>query len=159
MWTADNARQHADILFDRLVANWQRIGEDIPPLGFLYHTTTEGTETCSVVPEVGNYPKEAVPAFLRMLAEENEAPFVGFASCAHVVSLLEAKEAKAWLSSGRSLSEHPRAVDCLLLTVDGAGLSMMYRAWKENGRMQREVTDGYEYEGRFTNLSGRMGEN
>jgi hypothetical protein len=158
LWTAAVVREHSDTLFTHLTTEWAKLGEDVPPLGFLYHTF-EGTLTCSLI-DVSRFPKEAVPSLMRVLAEENEAPFVAVGGSAFVVAGVSAEEAGTWLSSGRSLSEHPNALDSLMLTVDGAGLALIYRAWKDAaGVMQHEVTDGHEYEGRFTNLSGRMGEN
>ena len=159
MWTASAARERADTLFDRLVENWERVGDDMPPLGFLFHTYDDGSDVCSLISDVGNYPKEAVPDFLRSIADITEASFVGYSGCAYVVCDLTQEAAKAWLDGGRSLSEHPNAVDSLMLTVDGPGLSIMYRAWQSGGTVQREVTEDEAHEGRFTNLSGRMGEN
>ena len=159
VWTAAAVRMHSDDLFTHLTKEWEKLGADVPPLGFIYHTF-EGKPFCSIVPEVANLPKEAVPPLMRALAEENAAPFVGIGGSAFVVAGLTHEEASAWLESGRSLSEHPSALDSLMMTVDGAGLSVVYRAWKDAaGVMQREVTEGHEYEGRFSNLSGRMGEN
>jgi hypothetical protein len=159
LWTAAAVRAHSDDLFTHLTEEWKKLGGDVPPLGFIYYTF-EGQTLCSIVPEVANLPKDAVPSLMRVLAEENEASFVGIGGSAFVVAGLTSEEASAWFESGRSLSEHPNALDSLMLTVDGAGLSLVYRAWKDAaGEMQREVTEGHEYEGRFANLSGRMGEN
>jgi hypothetical protein len=159
MWNVQSAREHGDILFENLVETWQRLGrEDMSPLAFAF--LTHGNEDeCLLLPQVSELPKHHIPVALRMFAAEFDARFVALAACATVLEGLPPEEVEAWYASGKRLAEHPKAQDCLVFTLDGAGLSVCMRAWWDGRALCREVLDNHGASGPMTNLSGRLGEN
>jgi hypothetical protein len=159
MWSVQTAREHGDTLFNTLVETWQRMGrQDMSPLAFAFLTHKDGDE-CLLLPQVSELPKDIIPAVLRMFAAEYDARFVAFSACATVLEGQDPAEIEAWYASGKRLAEHPEAKDCLILTIDGTGLSVCMRAWWDGERICREVLDNHGAVGRMTNLSGRLGEN
>ena len=153
-WTATRVRTHVEGMVPVLVDLWERLGE-FPTMGFLF---VDGD--CIAVPQVAAFPKEVVPLFLREAAAQTGATFVGLAAEALMVEFANTDTtAEAWAASGRSLSEHPDVKDCLCLTADGPGVTLMVRTWKDaTGEVCSDLHDG-AMEGRMTNLSGRLGEN
>ena len=160
MWDVQSARAHGDVLFDNLVETWQRLGrQDMSPLAFAFMSHEEDGDECVVLPQVSVLPKEHIPTVLRLFAAEFDARFVALAACATVLEGLPPEEVEAWYASGKRLAEHPQAQDCLILTIDGTGLSVCMRAWWDGERLCREVMDNHGAVGPMTNLSGRLGEN
>jgi hypothetical protein len=156
-WTPSAVREHADRTFAHVVNLWTKLGE-FPSLGLLF---TDADTQCVAVPQVAGLPKTVIPALLRAAASEHGASFVGFVAEASMVDFERAKDTtEEWLATGKPLSEHPHAVDCLVLTVDGPGLSIFARAWRDaTGHLCTELHDKATVDGSMVNLSGRLGEN
>lgn len=154
-WTPSTVREHVDTMLPVVVDLWTTLGE-FPTLGFLF---LDGD--CVAVPQVAGIPKEVVPALLRGIAAKAGAGFVGLVAEATMVDFDHADTTpEAWAAMGKPLSEHPNAVDCLCFTVDGPGVSIFARVWRDpSGNLCTEVHDKVALEGRMTNLSGRLGEN
>ena len=154
-WSPEGVRTHVDTMLPVVVGLWTTHGE-FPTLGLLF---LDGE--CVVVPQVAGMPKEVVPTVLRGIAAEAGAGFVGLVTEATMVDFAHADTTpEAWAAMDRPLSEHPNAVDCLCFTVDGPGVSIFARVWRDPaGNLCTEVHDKVALEGRMTNLSGRLGEN
>jgi hypothetical protein len=160
MWSVQTAREHGDILFDNLMETWQRLDRgDMSPLAFAFLTSDGGEDECVVLPQISEMPKEVIPVVLRMFASDFDARFIALSACATILEGREPDEVEAWYASGKRLADHPEAKDCLILTIDGIGLSVCMRAWWDGERMCREVLDNHGAVGCMTNLSGRLGEN
>ena len=152
-WTAAEVRAHSDRAFAVLVDLWQKMG-GLDPIGILYLPEQE-----TVAVPMDALPKHALKAALQGLAAKVGASHIAFAAEASVVETDDPVAMEAWQASGRSIHEHPDAVDCLFLTVDGPGISTAMRAWQKPGEnVSVEVMDG-PMSGSMANLSGRLGEN
>lgn len=153
-WTAAEVRAHSDRAFAVLVELWQKSG-GLAPVGILYLPEQE----TAAVP-LDNIPKHAMKAALQGLAAQVGASHIAFAAEASIVETNDPAAMAAWQAEGRPLHEHPDAVDCLFLTVDGPGISTAMRAWRrdDDDTISVEVMDG-PMSGALSNLSGRLGEN
>lgn len=159
MWDNDQVRRFSDTLFRDITEFWLSQNRvDFDPLAFVF-MTHDGKDDCVFLPQASMVPKSWLPGMLRRFAAEHDARYVALAASATVVDTVDPVAMKAWYASGKKLSEHPQAKDCIILTVDGAGLSVCMRAWWSDGRLHQEVLDNHGAEGILSNLSGRLGEN
>lgn len=155
-WTVATVRAHADRTFAVFVDLWQQAGDDMPPVAVLY--TPDGEAVA--VPDLEDFPKEALPGIVRRAAEVMEAAYVLFACGATCVETNDPERMAVWKATGRPLREHPDAVDCLFLSVDGPGISIGMRAFRDKeGNVRTDYIDNGAITGTMTNLSGRLGEN
>ena len=159
MWTAEKVREHGDLLFSQILEGWETDGrQDVDPVAFAF-VTDEGEDCIVRIPGLENLSKDRIPFALRAFCQMAGIRYVAFCACAVVVEGVPEDALKKWYASGKKLAEHPFAVDNLLLTIDGSGLSVCMRAWWNGASLCREVLDNHGATGPMTNLSGRLGEN
>ena len=163
-----STRDTALKIFEGLVKTARGIreqGSEVEPMGFLF-VPVDGSFGLVQVP-MGRLPsKDAAAAVMKNLAQQVGASYAVHITEAWTVDLPGAEvseddrlAASAWVMAGNSLEDYPDAVEVLMASIDGPDLNrMVFITINRDGSLtEGEIVDAV-FKGRFTNLSGRVGE-
>lgn len=170
-WTAETVRSETDNLFNT-AREMRRHGDEVQPIVFLFISSVDPLPmTIAMAMDEKSKNKEEHRQFITNCVAKSGAQFVARVDEAWMVQ--EALDehggdgestALAAVKSGKSLKNFPGRMEVIHMVVDGPGMALMYwcdihsdgtlgETHIENTGTKRAAT------GRFTNLSGQLGEN
>ena len=169
-WTSTQVREVTDDLFEK--ARAIKIGGDnVRPMLFFFLAGPGKGKPQLVVYQDQYEDKDEHRAHIDTLCAKLHPQFVARVGEAYSLSGKdvapenardELVAAQAWMQAGKSLEDFPGRREVIHMSVDGAGFSLQYLAeiLPTGGLAPTEVEDckGLNAEGRFVNLSGRLGE-
>jgi hypothetical protein len=160
-------REQAIDLHDMLLKRAMEIrnsGEECEPVAFLFKPTEDSKRLDMVVMPLDMLPnKDAAVDAIHHVVNEIGAMYVGHVTEAWSVNTgneEDAIAAMAWVRAGNSLKDYPDSVEVLTVSMDGPDVNRRYMVEIKDGKLDEpQLVEGGDQEGRFTNLSGRMGDN
>lgn len=124
------------------------------PIAVVYGEKPEGGLTMIVVVLEG-IEKDEMPAMVRTAAVSAGGKYALLVAESFVMEHDE--DVGAWLASGRSIGEHPKARTVYFAALEGGGV---HRAYMWDGKSEGiEGLPGQNVEGLFYNFSGLLGQN
>lgn len=164
-WLIEDVKKMADSLFER-ARSIREGGDEVSPTIFLFVNTPKETEepTLLIVSDATSRSKDEHRLAIESMVRQTGAVYVARVDEAWSVRPNGDKDeevaSQAWIKSGRSLENYPGRIEVVHLVIDGPGFSRMYNCTILGERTlgPTEIVDSGNVTGRFTNLSGRLGE-
>lgn len=169
-WSAETVRNKTDNLFNT-ARDLKLRGDEIQSVVFLFIPSVDPAPmTIAIAMDVESQSKDEHRQFITNCVAKSGAQFVARVDEAWMVQAAldtggdDGNAALAAVKSGKSLKTFPGRMEVIHMVVDGPGMALMY--WCEIhsdgtlGETHIENTGTkMSATGRFTNLSGQLGEN
>jgi hypothetical protein len=141
----------------------RRGGQEVLPMAFFLVPDGPGSLALIQMPLMMEDKDRAATA-IRAAAQKVGAMYVAHVCEAWSVQTQDTDEgtaASAWIQAGNSLETFPGAIDIISVSMDGPGINQSWTVEvKKDGTLgEPSLFDSGCSTGRFTNLSGRVGEN